>query len=193
MPHYQIYTDGSYTGKTRAGGYAAMLVDSTNTPIFCVSGRMDDTTNNVMELEALRQAIILATSFKASSYKSIKICTDSMYALNATTNWARGWIRNGWKTKDGKDISNKDLIEDIYYHWLLARKDKIEIVKVKAHATCYWNNVVDGLAKAAREGKCGECFTRTGYSGCKICRITRAPDWLAENVPTLRYLKRNRI
>ena len=43
--------------------------------------------------------------------------TDSMYSINCVTKWVNGWMNNGWKTKSGSPVSNKDLIEPIYKYY----------------------------------------------------------------------------
>ena len=35
----------------------------------------------------------------------------SKYLIQGITSWVHGWKKNGWKTSDGKDVSNRELWE----------------------------------------------------------------------------------
>jgi ribonuclease HI len=54
-------------------------------------------TSNRAEL----RAVIAALRFRAwqgEGFKSLVIATDSEYVVEGATNWARGWLRNNWRT-----------------------------------------------------------------------------------------------
>lgn len=189
---YQIYTDGSYLASSGDGGYASLLVED-NVPLFCIRDALPKiATNNIMELEAIRQAMILCLSFDPSEFRNVEICSDSAYAMNAISKWADGWSQKNWKTSTGSDVANKDLIQNAHGYWLQCRRYRVELVKVKAHATCYWNNVVDELAKGIREGVCGGCFQSilVENSKCLYCSRSRSEAWLSRYRPSLSRLKR---
>jgi ribonuclease HI len=191
LPKLRIYTDGSYSGATGDGGYAILLLTEDDRPLLCIRGCLkSEATNNIMELEAIRQALLVSSGFDASHFQSLSICTDSAYAMGAITSWGSGWRLNNWKTKEGKPVSNKTIIEDSLSHWDKC-SDKVQFQKVKAHSTNHWNNVVDLLAKGSRFGVCGKCES-TYSKRCSICAITRSEEWLRTYQPSLRHLVKKR-
>ena len=75
-----------------------------------ISGGNANTTNNIMELTAIIEAL------KLVKYPcKIKIYSDSAYVVNAfLQGWIYNWIKKGWKTADGKPVKNKELWEELY-------------------------------------------------------------------------------
>lgn len=108
-----------------------------------------ETTNNRMELTAVNQCLK-----KISKHKSkddvFEIYSDSAYVINATVKkWLQGWLKNGWKTKTGDDIKNRDLWEQTskYLQLIETTGQKVTFVKIKGHAGNTFNEMVDKLAK----------------------------------------------
>lgn len=65
-------------------------------------------TSNRAEL----RAVIAATRFRywvGEGFRCLVIATDSEYVVEGMTKWAKGWIRNGWRTRMGAPVKNKDL------------------------------------------------------------------------------------
>lgn len=178
----RIYTDGSYSGKSRRGGYATLLLNG-DVPLICVASGYDGVTNNQMELEAIRQALILVSGFKKTDYKSIPIHTDSAYAIGCLTKWYGGWVRKNWKTSQQNEVANRYLIEDSM-RWLSPIGHRVELVKVKGHSGNRWNEAVDIIAKNVRDGIC-DCG---GYNSCIFCKKGVSPEWLAKKRPKLATL-----
>ncbi|MEK6577758.1 MAG: RNase H family protein, partial [Bdellovibrionota bacterium] len=50
--------------------------------------------------------------FKDSRHK-IYVHTDSSYVIQGAEGWIKGWKKSGWKTKEGKDVANRDLWEQL--------------------------------------------------------------------------------
>jgi ribonuclease HI len=98
------YTDGSSRGNPGPGGWGAVLWYPDET-VLELGGREDNTTNNKMELTAAIRALQGAGEIEAP----MKIFTDSKYVREGILNWVHGWQKNGWKTKNKEDVSNKDL------------------------------------------------------------------------------------
>lgn len=73
------------------------------------------------------------------------IHTDSEYRLNCLTEWFKAWELNGWKTANGEEVANQDLIKGIVK--LMASPPpcagKVKMCKVQAHGSSYGNNMVD--------------------------------------------------
>ena len=103
MSAVTIITDGACSGNPGPGGWATIVVHADNT-VDEYSGSASNTTNNQMEL----QAIIVGLQ-KVDAHHEIHIYTDSQYVLNGITKWVFGWQKNGWRTKDGKEVENQTL------------------------------------------------------------------------------------
>ena len=123
----KIYTDGSCLGNPGNGGWAAIILnDGEKTEL---KGSKKDTTNNQMELLAPIEALK-----KIPKGSKVQIFTDSKYVKSGITEWIHNWKKNGWKTANKKEVSNKF---DIKWSW------------VKAHSTDKLNNEVDIIAREA--------------------------------------------
>ena len=135
----KIYTDGSCIQNPGKGGWAAIIInDGQKTSI---KGSKKNTTNNQMELLAPIMALK-----KIPKGSKVQIYTDSKYVKNGITEWIYNWKKNGWKTKDKKDVKNKNLwtqLDD------LSMAFEIEWSWVKAHSTDRLNNEVDLLARTS--------------------------------------------
>lgn len=107
-----------------------------------ISGGQKETTNNIMELTAVIQALRLV------KYPcNIKIYSDSAYVVNGfLQGWIYNWIKKGWRTADGSPVKNKELWEELYN---FTKVHKIEFIKVKGHSDNEFNNRCDELARNA--------------------------------------------
>ena len=106
-------------------------------------GGLPHTTNNRMELSGPIEAL---THLRATP-GNIAVYTDSTYVIRGISEWIPGWQRRGWKTIDGKDVSNRELWERL---WTLVqdRTDRIEWNYVRGHAGIPGNERVDEIANA---------------------------------------------
>ena len=107
-----------------------------------ISGSNKNTTNNIMELTAVIEALRLV------KYPcKIKIYSDSAYVVNAfLQGWIYNWLKKGWKTADGSPVKNKELWEELYS---FTKTHEIEFIKVKGHSDNEFNNRCDELARNA--------------------------------------------
>ncbi len=105
-----------------------------------ISGSNKNTTNNIMELTAVIEALRLV------KYPcKIKIYSDSAYVVNAfSQGWIYNWIKKGWRTADGSLVKNKELWEELYS---FTKTHEIEFIKVKGHSDNEFNNRCDELAR----------------------------------------------
>ena len=111
-------------------------------PVLLYGAYEEEGTNNIAELNALHQALLIAR--QTNSENIISIYSDSKYAIDCITTWAYSWKKNGWSKKGG-EIKNLELI--IEAHTLYEKlKDKIEINHVKGHAGVEGNELADRMA-----------------------------------------------
>lgn len=73
-----------------------------------------------------------------------------MYSINCAESWASGWEKKGWKTKEGGDVKNRDLIQAIQKKIVErdAARTKTIFTWVKGHAKTEGNIQADKLAVA---------------------------------------------
>lgn len=140
-----LYTDGACSGNPGPGGWGAILYEPFEAMVYELGGSTHQTTNNQMELlaaiEGLRALKALATEPPALTL----IYTDSKYVIQGIQGWIFGWRRNGWKTKEGKDVSNRDLWETL---GRLTQGLKLKWIYVPGHAGIEGNDRVDEIAVA---------------------------------------------
>ncbi len=135
-----IYTDGACSGNPGPGGWGAILMYKNAKKE--ISGGCKNTTNNIMEITAVIEAL---KCLKVES--EVQVYSDSAYTVNAfNQKWIYGWMKNGWKTSSGTDVKNKELWQELYS---LTQKHKVEFIKVKGHAENEFNNRCDELARNA--------------------------------------------
>ena len=135
-----IYTDGACSGNPGPGGWGSILMTGENKRE--ISGGKKDTTNNVMELTAVIEALkLLKRPCKVDLY------SDSAYVVNAfLQNWILGWIKNGWKNSSKEEVKNKELWQELLS---LTKIHDVTFHKVKGHADNEYNNRCDELARNA--------------------------------------------
>lgn len=135
-----IYTDGACSGNPGPGGWGAILMINENKKE--ISGGNKNTTNNVMELTAVIEALKLL-----KRPCNVNLYSDSAYVVNAfLQNWILGWIKNGWKNSNKEDVKNKELWQELIS---LTKVHNVTFHKVKGHADNKYNNRCDELARNA--------------------------------------------
>ncbi|MCE3011027.1 MAG: ribonuclease HI [Proteobacteria bacterium] len=72
--------------------------------IFERGGHKESSTNNEMELRAAIEALKLVQKRD----EPVLFYTDSTYVIRGITQWVWGWMRKGWKTAEGNEVSNQD-------------------------------------------------------------------------------------
>lgn len=140
MEKVVIYTDGACSGNPGPGGWGSILMYKGNKKE--ISGGKENTTNNVMELAAVIEALkLLKFPCKVNLY------SDSAYVVNAfTQKWINNWQKNSWKTADKQDVKNKELWQELLS---LTKTHQVTFIKVKGHADNEYNNRCDELARQA--------------------------------------------
>lgn len=143
--HIEIFTDGACSGNPGPGGWGAIL--RYNGHEKELSGYLDNTTNNQMELQAVISAL---ESIKTKH--PVKIYTDSKYVLQGITQWIHGWKKNGWKNAAKKPVKNVEFWQAL--DAINAQFD-VEYIWVKGHAGHPENERADELARMAIENNRG--------------------------------------
>lgn len=140
MDKVTIYTDGACSGNPGPGGWGAILMYKDNKKE--ISGGKKDTTNNIMELTAVVEAL------KMLKYPcEVDLYSDSAYVVNGfDKGWIYAWVKNDWKTADKKPVKNKEIWQELYE---LTKIHKVNFIKVKGHSDNEYNNRCDTLATTA--------------------------------------------
>lgn len=156
----KIYTDGCCFGNhdrnERFAG-AGVFIDDFD---FTLSKELPSCytrTNHAAELYAIllamREAREICDEYNVSQ---IQIFTDSQYACDIYLKYARGWMNNGWRKRNGDPIANVDIIKKTYRiirEIIDNRISKIQMHKVAGHSDCYGNDEAHRLATEAAEAQ----------------------------------------
>ena len=155
MEKFIIYTDGSSKGNPGRGGWGAILISALRQAqgdfeniVLEIGGREGNTTNNRMEMKAVIEALRLVPL--AQGKAEVELHTDSEYVLKGATIWIKNWQKNNWRTKDKREVLNKDLWQE-----LLAEMEKrnVEWKKVLGHSGHEYNERCDKIATSFADGK----------------------------------------
>lgn len=136
----EIYTDGSYSARTKLAGSGVVFPTR---PDLDISERPPGlATNQRAELWAIRRALETAPP------GPITIFTDSVYAMKCLSEWLPAWERNGWKNSKGDPVMNQDIIRPAVAI-LRGRHEPVTLRHVRAHRGHEWNERADALARRA--------------------------------------------
>lgn len=136
MHNITIYCDGSSIGNPGPGGWGAVVSNGEKVKEF--GGFDAHTTNNRMELTA---AIDSLKSLRGES--KVTLHTDSKYVINGITKWVFGWAKNGWETKEKKEVLNKELWQALLD---ATKKHTVTWVHVRGHEGVALNERADMIA-----------------------------------------------
>ena len=137
MKKVEIFTDGSSLGNPGAGGWCAILRYNKHEKIL--KGGKKNTTNNEMEIKAVLEGL---KALKEPC--EVDLYSDSEYVVKAMKEWIYNWAKNGWKTSKKKEISHREMWQEIYR---LMEKHNVNPIWVKAHAGHKENELCDRIAK----------------------------------------------
>ena len=140
MEKVTIYTDGACSGNPGPGGWGAVLIYNDNKKE--ISGGEKNTTNNIMELRAVIEAL------KLLKYPcEVDLYSDSAYVVNSfKQGWIYNWVKNNLRTASKEPVKNKEIWEELYN---LTKIHKVNFIKVKGHSDNELNNRCDELARNA--------------------------------------------
>ena len=143
MEKVVIYTDGACSGNPGPGGWGTILMYKNVKKE--ISGYMENTTNNIMEITAVIEGL------KLLKYEcEVEIYSDSAYVVNAFNNhWIEGWRKKNWINSSKEPVKNKELWQELYD---LTKQHDVKFIKVKGHSDNEYNNRCDELARLAIKG-----------------------------------------
>ena len=158
----KIFTDGSCIGNPGPGAFALAIVMPNHHMKTTHSDFFEHTTNNIMELSAMKCAFDTMINIQDSGDNlprfatTIKFYTDSQYVIKGLTEWRHNWIKRKWKK-----VKNSELWkETISSYEILSTISKVEFEHVRAHTTGYkdhspeyYNDIVDKLAQDIARGQ----------------------------------------
>ena len=161
-----VWTDGACTVNTRKGGWGVVLQcpSNANGEIITkeLSGSETDTTNNIMELQGMIEAIKALQIREGFEYS---IHTDSKYVMLSLLN------RKEYELKGFKKVKNVDKLKELYsvldskflkFHTSVGNKTElssvtygnglasVNFIKVDGHSDNVGNNRADELAVQAK-------------------------------------------
>lgn len=144
----EIYADGACEPNPGRGGWGFVAYEG-GAEIHTASGGQSNTTNNQMELLAIKRALEWAGEREA------RVWTDSNYCVKALTLWHQMWAKNGWKTgkkPNRSPVKNQELIREC----LALLKPQHRLSWCKGHAGVVGNERADELASIGwRNGDAG--------------------------------------
>ncbi len=141
-----MYTDGASRGNPGPGGFGAVIFFDTG-KVVERGGREDLTTNNRMELRGAIAALETIHERDPKGTTPIHMYIDSTYVLKGITEWIYGWEKNGWRTKTGDEVLNRDLWEPLVQRLRLVKLSRdIHWKKVAGHSGDFGNDRADLIA-----------------------------------------------
>lgn len=148
----RIYTDGATSNNGYAdarGGWAWVIIEDKNDECFVIDSGAglveENATNNICELMAVIDACA-----HTKSDTSYTVYSDSAYIINCyKQKWYKKWQQNGWITSKKQPVANKELWEQLIPYF---ENQNFNFTKVLAHVGNKFNEMVDKMAVAAREG-----------------------------------------
>jgi ribonuclease HI len=140
-PIVEIFADGACSGNPGPGGYGAIL--RTGEKEREMSGFEGQTTNNRMEMMAVISAL---EALKLPC--SVRVTTDSTYIVKGMSEWVHGWLKNGWRNSQKKEVLNRDLWERMLN---ASKGHEVEWVWIKGHNGHAENERCDELARCEIE------------------------------------------
>lgn len=145
MKQISIYTDGACRGNPGPGGWGAILRYGQQEKML--SGSVNNTTNNRMELTAAIEAL------KALKERcQVDIYTDSQYLQKGIKDWINAWKARNWRRADRAPVKNADLWRELDS---VASKHDINWHWVRGHSGHPENERADSLANQAIDAMLG--------------------------------------
>ncbi|MBQ8706675.1 MAG: ribonuclease HI [Succinivibrionaceae bacterium] len=120
MKKVLMYTDGSCLKNPGPGGFGVVLKYNEHSKELCAG--FPRTTNNAMELLGVINGLACL-----KEPCDVEVTTDSKYVKDGIESWLQAWKKNNWKTKENKQVKNRELWEmldeqlcrhNVTMHWI---------------------------------------------------------------------------
>lgn len=143
LPDFIVFCDGASSGNPGPGGWGTIVLETASGEVTELGGGVPETTNNRMELVGALRGL----EHLKGRAGSVWLYTDSTYVIRGITQWIWGWLKRGWVTAEGKEVSNTDLWK-ILSGAVRDRKDlgALDWKYVRGHAGVPGNERVDEIA-----------------------------------------------
>lgn len=151
-----IYTDGACFPNPGLGAYSFVIVQDDKI-IYEEAHSEMETTNNIMELEAIIKALKHVLSNKGLyTFDGLIVYSDSKYCVSGINSWIHTWKQTGWTNRKGHPVKNREF-------WLeldeLRQGQRIAFLWVKGHNGDPFNERADELCQEKIKEKLGQdCF-----------------------------------
>ena len=145
-----LFADGASKGNPGPAGWGSVVATPDGNVQELGSG-VWEATNNQMELTAVIMGLRYLLQKYPSSPFSASVITDSKYVIQGIDSWLSRWLRNNWKTAEGKDVANQDL-------WLDLHKLIREIAGHGANLHCHYVPGHQGVAGNERADAIAQSF-----------------------------------
>lgn len=150
----EIYCDGAAVPNPGEAGSGIIIYRDDKVFKLLYGKYLEYGTNNIAELNALYDSLLIAEKEVNKNIKSIKIYSNSKYSIDCITNWAYNWKKSSWTKKDG-EIKNLEIIKNA--HELYDKiNGNIEIIHVRGHVGIEGNEFADKMAMLAIKEKNSE-------------------------------------
>ena len=147
MPYeVKIFTDGASDPNPGEAGSGIAVYEHNALSELWYGIYQSMGTNNTAELNGLYQAFLMAKE-KIAKGVTVAIYSDSTYAIQCITQWAKGWEAKGW-VKSGGEIKNLDLIKSMYAVYQEIEKEVV-IHHVNGHVGIEGNELADRMSIVA--------------------------------------------
>jgi ribonuclease HI len=148
-----IFCDGACEPNPGSGGWG-VVVYRDGRELAALSGGLGETTNNVMELTGMLQAIQWLIDHFMKDQPATIWC-DSQYVVKGCNEWRHNWKRNGWSKRKPNspkhaegEIKNLDLWKAI--DEALNKCSALTVAWVKGHVGIEGNERADELSLLGR-------------------------------------------
>lgn len=151
-----IYCDGACSGNPGPGGWGSIVASPTDERVWELGGGAARTTNNQMELTAATEALRSVQNLQGP----VVLYTDSVYVIRGITQWVFGWMRNGWRTSEGKEVLNKENWQELFA--VVSKRKKSDAITwryVRGHTGNPGNERCDEIAVSYSKGVAVRLFS----------------------------------
>jgi ribonuclease HI len=103
-PPVELSIGVSCLGSRGPGAWAVVMRDGKTRTVL--QGGSRDTTSNALYLEAATEGLRAVDDRRPAT-----LYAPSLYLVGGASEWVSGWQRNGWRTKSGSEVKNREAWE----------------------------------------------------------------------------------